>query len=171
MAAAALEIAWCLLDGAAAPSDVSSRVATSGLRSAEALIHFCCRHDAATLGRVQPLVQPLLQSVVAHGEANLVHFGGAFSHAIHKGARWDGDAEQSRGLVEPAADERALAQRVLAHVDGLGFGPLAYARVDVARCDATGGPLLMELEIVEPSLFLDRAPDRAAMLVDAVLGA
>jgi hypothetical protein len=29
----------------------------------------------------------------------------------------------------------------------------------------------MELEIVEPSLFLDRAPDRAAMLVDAVLGA
>jgi hypothetical protein len=41
----------------------------------------------------------------------------------------------------------------------------------VARCDATGGPLLMELEIVEPSLFLDRAPDRAVMLVDAVLGA
>jgi hypothetical protein len=73
--------------------------------------------------------------------------------------------------VEPAADERALAQRVLAHVDALGFGPRAYARVDVARCDATGGPLLMELESVEPSLFLDRAPDRAVMLVDAVLGA
>jgi O-ureido-D-serine cyclo-ligase len=127
-------------------------------------------HRAVHLER-DLLVQPLLASVLAGGETNLVHFGGRLSHAIHKGARWDGDAEQSRGLVEPAADERALAQRVLAHVDALGFGPLAYARVDVARCDATGGPLLMELEIVEPSLFLDRAPDRAAMLVDAVLGA
>jgi O-ureido-D-serine cyclo-ligase len=127
-------------------------------------------HRAAHLER-DLLVQPLLASVLAGGETNLVHFGGRLSHAIHKGARWDGDAEQSRGLVEPAADERALAQRVLAHVDALGFGALAYARVDVARCDASGGPLLMELEIVEPSLFLDRAPDRAAMLVDAVLGA
>lgn len=116
------------------------------------------------------LVQPLLSSVVAHGESNLVHFGGRFSHAIHKGARWDGQAEQSRGLVEPAADELLLARRVLDHVDGLGFGGLAYARVDMAR-GADGRPLLMELEIVEPSLFLDRAPDRAPLLVDAVLSA
>ena len=114
------------------------------------------------------LVQPLLASVVAHGESNLVHFGGRFSHAIHKGARWDGDLEQSRGLVEPAADELALAQRVLAEVDRRGFGPIASARVDLAR-GTDGRPLLMELEIVEPSLFLDRAPARAPMLVDAVL--
>jgi len=46
-------------------------------------------------------------------------------------------------------------------------GPLAYARVDMAR-GADGQPLLMELEIVEPSLYLDRAPDRASTLVDAV---
>jgi len=46
--------------------------------------------------------------------------------------------------------------------------PLAYARVDMAR-SADGQPLLMELEIVEPSLYLDRAPDRASALVDAVL--
>lgn len=133
------------------------------------------------------LVQPLLASVVAHGETNLVHFGGRFSHAIHKGARWDGDAEQSRGVVEPEADELALAARVLAHVDAHGRAarsshadgphghgwdgaPLAYARVDVAR-GADGRPLLMELEIVEPSLFLDRAPAQAALLVEAVLGA
>jgi hypothetical protein len=124
-------------------------------------------HRAAHLER-DLLVQPLLGSVVAHGETNLVHFGGRFSHAIHKGARWDGDLEQSRGLVEPAADELALAQRVLAEVDRRGFGPIAYARIDLAR-GADGRPLLMELEIVEPSLFLDRAPSRAPMLVDAVL--
>ena len=116
------------------------------------------------------LVQPLLASVVSHGETNLVHFGGRFSHAVHKGARWDGDAEQSRGLVTPAADELALAQSVLAHVGSTGFGPLAYARVDMAR-GADGRPLLMELEIVEPSLFLDRAPGAADRLVEVVLGA
>lgn len=121
------------------------------------------------------LVQPLLASVVAHGESNLVHFGGRFSHAVHKGARWDGQDEQSRGLIDPASDELDLARRVLARVDShfrcaLGHGALAYARVDMAR-DADGRPLLMELEIVEPSLFLDRAPDRAPMLVDAVLSA
>ncbi len=116
------------------------------------------------------LVQPLLESVLAHGETNLVHFGGAFSHAIHKGARWNGEVEQSRGLVAPAADELAIARRVLDHVDTKGFGALAYARVDIAR-GADGRALLMELEIVEPSLFLDRAPDRASMLVDATLRA
>jgi hypothetical protein len=113
------------------------------------------------------LVQPLLASVVAHGESNLVHFGGRFSHAIHKGARWAGQAEQSRGLAEPATDELALAERVLHAAQAHSHGPLAYARVDMAR-GADGQPLLMELEIVEPSLYLDRAPDRATALVDAV---
>jgi hypothetical protein len=114
------------------------------------------------------LVQPCLASVVERGESNLVHFGGRFSHAIHKGARWNGDAEQSRGLIEPADDERAAALRILAHVASLGLGAPAYARVDLAR-GPDGAPLLMELEALEPSLFLDRAPDRAAMLVEAVL--
>lgn len=126
-------------------------------------------HRAAHLER-DLLVQPLLASVVAHGETNLVHLGGRFSHAIHKGARWDGDSEQSRGLVDAAPDELALARAVLARVDAHGFGPLAYARVDTAR-GADGVPLLMELEIVEPSLFLPAAPDGAVLLAEAVLAA
>jgi len=124
-------------------------------------------HRAAHIGR-DLLVQPLLASVVAHGETNLVHLGGRFSHAIHKGARWDGDSEQSRGLVEAAPDECALAREVLAQVGSYGFGPLAYARVDTARGE-DGRPLLMELEIVEPSLFLPAAPGSADMLAGAVM--
>ncbi len=116
------------------------------------------------------LVQPCLASVVAHGETNLVHLGGRFSHAIHKGPRWAGDLEQSRGLVEPTSAERALADEVLAAVAARGLGEPVYARVDMAE-GADGRPLLMELELVEPSLFLDRAPDRAARLVEAVLHA
>jgi len=115
------------------------------------------------------LVQPLLRSVVEGGETNMVHLGSRFSHAIHKMARWDGQAEQSGGLVEPEPDERDAAERILRAVARRGFGKLAYARVDMARDDG-GTPLLMELEIVEPSLFLDRAPERAGLLVDAVIG-
>lgn len=113
------------------------------------------------------LVQPCLASVVAHGETNLVHLGGRFSHAIHKGARWAGDREQSRGLVEPTEAERALARAALAAVAARGLGEPVYARVDMAE-GPDGRPLLMELELVEPALFLDRAPDRAAWLVEAV---
>ena len=57
---------------------------------------------------------------------------------------------------------------MLGFVDTRGFGSLAYARVDVAS-GADGRPLLMELEIVEPSLYLPDAPDGAALLVDAVM--
>jgi hypothetical protein len=61
LAAAALEIAWCFLDGAAAAADSSSRIAASGRHSAEALVHFSCRHSLAIRERLQPLVLPLIQ--------------------------------------------------------------------------------------------------------------
>lgn len=125
-------------------------------------------HRAAHLDR-DMLVQPLIPSVLARGETNLVHFGGRFSHAVHKGARWAGDLEQSRGLADPTRAELELAKAVLGHLEGCGLGRPAYARVDVAHAE-DGTPLLMELEIVEPSLFLERAPAQAARFVDAVLG-
>lgn len=114
------------------------------------------------------LVQPLLQSVLEYGETNLVFFGGEFSHAIHKGARWSGQTEQSRGLVDPSEAELGVARQVLAHVNRLGFGHPIYARVDLAR-GADDKMFLMELEVVEPSLFLDRVPGQAAQLVQKAM--
>lgn len=113
------------------------------------------------------LVQPFLPSVVDRGETNLVMIDGTLSHAIRKGARWSGEPEQSRGLVDPTAEELDVAQRVLKVTSALGHGVPTYARVDLAigRC---GRPLLMELELIEPSLFLDRAPWAADRLLDAV---
>ena len=148
------------------PAISAGSFATVRVRAGDAA---AAREHRAAHGDRDMLVQPLLRSVVEHGETNLVHLGGVFSHAIHKGARWDGQAEQTRGMVEPGADERDAALRILRAVDGRGLGPLAYARVDLAR-GTDGAPLLMELEIVEPSLFLDRAPERAELLVDAVAG-
>lgn len=113
------------------------------------------------------LVQPLLRSVVEHGETNMVCFGGRLAHAIHKGARWSGQPEQSRGLVAPTAAERDLAARALAAVGALGLGVPAYARVDCAA-GPDGRPLLMELELLEPALFLDRNPTAAEALAEAI---
>jgi len=113
------------------------------------------------------LVQPLLRSVVDHGETNLVCFGGRPSHAVHKGARWSGDAEQSRGVVAPTEAELALAAKAFAALESIGLGTPEYARVDCAAA-ADGRPLLMELELLEPSLFLDRLPPAAASLVRLV---
>ena len=59
-AAAALEIAWCLLDGMAASHDVSTRSFTSSSNSAEALIHFCCRHLPPIRQRLHSLIPPLI---------------------------------------------------------------------------------------------------------------
>ncbi len=114
------------------------------------------------------LIQPLLRSVVEHGETNIVCFGGRASHAIHKGARWSGQPEQSRGIVAPTEAELGLATRTLVAVESLGHGTPAYARVDCAA-GPDGRPLLMELELLEPALFLDRLPSAAEALVAAVL--
>ena len=126
-AAAAFEIAWCLLDGAAAPSDVSSRVAASGLRSAEALIHFCCRHDAATLARVQPLVQPLLQHHMLLSEDARIALCAAFppwsdhelSSAILNFRDLVSEESHMRVLRQAAAANPAILHHIVSHVAAL----------------------------------------------------
>jgi glutathione synthase/RimK-type ligase-like ATP-grasp enzyme len=107
------------------------------------------------------MVQPYVASVDARGETALLFFDGAFSHAIHKGPLLARGAEPTSEVfaaetIEPRAAsdaERAVGERVLAHVvERFGGGPPAYARVDVVE-GAGGEPLLLELELTEPSLF------------------
>jgi glutathione synthase/RimK-type ligase-like ATP-grasp enzyme len=110
------------------------------------------------------LVQQYQPSVEDHGERCLIWLDGAFTHAIRKTARFVGDEERvSREAVPIASDERALAERVLA----LAPGPLLYARVDLVR-DAAARPQLMELELIEPSLFFDQQPGSADRLARAI---
>lgn len=121
--------------------------------------------------RLQPqrdlLLQPFLDAVESYGERCLVHVEGTFSHAVRKnaltqGGRWAGLPEGTP--VEADADERAAAERVLAACP---FADLLYARVDLVR-DASGRPLLLELELVEPTLFVADSPAGLERLVGAL---
>lgn len=120
------------------------------------------------------LVQPYLDSVDADGETALVYLDGRFSHAIRKGpllrraaaATSDLFAAERISARDAPADERALAERVLAAMPFA--GPLAYARVDLVR-GRNGAPCVLELELVEPSLFLDYGTGAADRLAEAIL--
>jgi hypothetical protein len=132
------------------------------------------------------MLQPYISGVDAAGETGMLFIGGAFSHAFGKGPMLTEDEvgqEQSElvdGLYkeeritarEASAAELDLAARALALVPG---GPerLLYARVDVVP-GPDGEPLLMELELAEPSFYLglsDGAADRFAAAIAAQLAA
>ena len=104
-------------------------------------------HLAALTARGAALVQPYIDSVDGYGERSIVMIDGELSHAIRKTPRFEGDNEKIDGPFPIAGDERAVAEAALAP-----YGDLLYARVDLAR-DADDRPLVMELELVEPSLF------------------
>ena len=121
------------------------------------------------------MVQPYIAAVDDVGEAALMFFGGQYSHGIRKGPILNGTITVAHGLFveeeistrEPSADERAAAEAVLA---ALPFDPaaLVYARVDLVP-GADGEPLLLELELCEPSLFLQHGADAAPRLARALL--
>lgn len=131
------------------------------------------------------MVQPYVPSVDRAGEAALVFIAGRFSHAARKRAvlrpdevaptRDDeiGGAEvmYDPDIVGPgtaSGDEIETATAVVAHLrERFGDEPL-YARVDLVAGEG-GRPLLLELEVVEPNLFLRLSPDAAGLLADAIL--
>lgn len=113
------------------------------------------------------LVQPYVPSVEDYGERSLIWIDGALTHTVRKGARFAGDAEQITPVPETTAAERALAQAALAAAQTLGGAAPLYARVDMAR-DAAGQPCLMELELIEPSLFLHHGAGAAARFAAAI---
>jgi glutathione synthase/RimK-type ligase-like ATP-grasp enzyme len=111
------------------------------------------------------MIQPYIASVEGYGERSIVCIDREVSHAVRKDARFAGQRERvSAAAADVAADERELARRVLACVEG----DLLYARVDLVR-DGAGKPMLGELEVIEPSLFLLQHPPSIDRLVAGVV--
>ena len=117
------------------------------------------------------ILQPFLPAILDEGEISLIYVAGAFSHAIRKRPS-PGDFRvqpEHRGIITPhlpSSDERAAADAILAAVEE----DLLYARVDICR-DSNGTPVLMELELVEPDLYLQHDPGRGAAFAEAVMEA
>ncbi len=110
------------------------------------------------------LLQRYLPSVEGHGERALVWIDGELTHAVRKRPRFEGEDESvSTASVPISPAEARLARRVIETVGH----PLLYARVDVAP-GALDEPLLMELELVEPSLFFLQCPPALERFVAAI---
>ena len=110
------------------------------------------------------VAQPYVTSVEAHGERSIVWIDGEITHAVRKSPRFAGEHEVISAMEPVADDERQLATAVLERKRGA--GPL-YARVDVMR-DAAGRPMLGEVEMIEPSLFLRESPLALDRFVSAI---
>jgi glutathione synthase/RimK-type ligase-like ATP-grasp enzyme len=114
------------------------------------------------------LVQPFIESIVAEGEVSLFYFGSEFSHAVRKSPK-PGDfrvQEEHGGRIEtfePGAEWLDAGQRTL---EALGDA-LLYARVDLVRL-ADGSPAVIEVELIEPSLYFPYDPESPARFADAL---
>jgi hypothetical protein len=120
------------------------------------------------------MVQPYVTSLDRRGETALVYLGGAFSHAVRKGPLLRRGVPAPDGLYAPedisprqeTASERRAAEAVLAALPQELAAPV-YARVDLVAA-GDGTPLLLELELSEPSLFLRYGAGAAAHLAASV---
>lgn len=122
----------------------------------------------ALLSRSGVLIQPFINEVVTNGEWSLIFFDKQFSHAILKRPKFGDFRVQSEHggsaqSLHPPDHLLAQAQRVLAAVDT----PLLYARVDGVEINDQF--VLMELEALEPLLFLSTSPAAPDRFADAIL--
>ena len=135
--------------------------------------HVTSLHDA---GRTV-LVQPYVTDVDTVGETALVYLDGVFSHAIGKGAMLpagmvhpaDGYqlyVEERIEAREASTAELAVGDQVMRLLRARFGADLLYARVDLLPAPA--GPLLIELELTEPSLFLSYDAKAADRLAEAI---
>ena len=114
------------------------------------------------------MIQPFLRSVMEEGEYSLIYFDGAFSHSIVKRAkRGDYRVQPHLGGTEVKCDPPAGSRRVAEAALALAPEQPAYARVDLIRLN-DGSLAVIELELIEPSLWLEHAPDRGASFAAAV---
>ncbi|MFD8077353.1 hypothetical protein ACFV3E_32435 [Streptomyces sp. NPDC059718] len=122
------------------------------------------------------MVQPYMPRIDTTGERALVFLGGRFLHAIAKNAVLSPDTRYDQRKVAhpgvrpwiPTEAELAAAERALAAVPGT--PELLYARVDLVDAE-DGTPCVMELELIEPNLFLADHPGSLPVVAGAIVRA
>ena len=103
---------------------------------------------------------------IANGEVSLLYFDGEFSHAVIKKAKagdfrshpiWGASVEKHA----PSAEELRVGENVLNAMD-----PTEYVRIDLVN--TFKGPLIIEVELIEPFLFFDMFPETAEVFADHI---
>ena len=113
------------------------------------------------------ILQEFIPEIMTMGEASLVYFGGEFSHTVKK-IPADGefrvhDVYGGQVLAYDASDEeRRVAEMGLRALDM----ETQYARIDTVLTD--GGPLIIEMELIEPRLFFEYYPETAVSYADHI---
>ena len=125
-------------------------------------------HDDLAPARASgALLQEFVPEILDRGETSLMYCDGVFSHAVSKHAK-PGDYRVQKdfgGEVEPVMPSPSLiafADRVISTIPS----QCLYARVDVV--ETTGGPVLMELELIEPELYFLVVPSAAGRFATAI---
>jgi glutathione synthase/RimK-type ligase-like ATP-grasp enzyme len=125
--------------------------------------------ELALARSAEAMVQPFLPSLEAEGELSLIYIDGRFTHAVRKRPApgdfrvqsiWGGTVKR----LEPGAAELEIAEQALAQIEEV---PL-YARADLVA-GPDDKPCLIELELIEPNLYLTAHPPAAAALAEALL--
>lgn len=146
------------LDAARAAFATDELVVKPRISAAAASTNRVGRGDPAP-NLADAMIQPFMPAVGTAGELSIFYFGGQRAHAVRKVAA-PGDFRVQREYggaftaVDPDAAEIAVAQAALAALPATPF----YARIDLVP-DAAGAPCVMEIELIEPDLYLDLAPD------------
>lgn len=128
--------------------------------------------DLPTDSRGKPMiVQPLVEEIGRTGEFSLMLFDGEFSHAVVKRPK-SGDFRVQPHLGGVTLPSEAPPGAVELARQALAAAPAkaTYARVDIIP-DDEGVLRIMELELIEPALFLDHAPDAGEAFTRAILAA
>lgn len=106
------------------------------------------------------MVQPFLNAICTEGEFSLFYFGGHYSHTILKTPA-QGDfrvQEEHGGTLAALEPEPELLKMSKTTIQALPQTPL-YARVDFVRNNTNNRFNLIELELIEPSLYFNMDPD------------
>lgn len=132
-------------------------------------------HLAALLSAGDALVQPYVGSIAVTGETSVVLLAGGVTHAVVKrptGGEFR--VHDHRGgayaEVDPSPAQREVAQAACEAARAATGEDLLYARADLVAGD-DGRPVLMELELIEPSFYLHTAPAAVGRVADAVAAA
>jgi glutathione synthase/RimK-type ligase-like ATP-grasp enzyme len=124
-------------------------------------------HLEEELKKGDVMIQPFLESVADFGELSLIYFNGAYSHSIlKKPQQGDYRVQDAYGgtntVFEPEIEAQKIGDQVMSHLPDFSL----YARVDLVKYQNQW--LLMELEAIEPELFLPLDPQASVRLAKAI---